>query len=446
MRTWALGAASVIAALAALAAAMAKGQTVNVERPRSLVVGTPRGGARVDRIDASRTGMSRTWLPTSVLRREWSVSLVGILIERGPLVDSHGTTYVVGTRGEVVALERDGTERWRVPTSITGAPGPAALLSDDTLVFVSGSGNWAEAIGVRDAKLRWRTRFGRAATEFPAPLALDDGGVVVATTRDIAILDGEGQERARTTLPEATTAPLVSALGKVTVVTESGAVWSWAPGATEPIRVASFGAPIDSAAALADDHTLVAVTAGRARLSSLDLLHGTVTARAAVRSDVWLGPPAMNAATAYLSLVAPAGEFAVAIDAAGSELGRAPLPGRSRAASPDAGVDSRLRDAHTAPLVDAAGTLAFGAADGSVGVVASARNGQGAVGTGTWGGSVEVLAQACPSVIGSADSNLPPVVGLAPLAPGVLVAACRSGTVIAVRGAPSVARASASGP
>ena len=443
MRTLALGGASVIAALAA---GMAKGQTINVERPRSLIVGTPRGGARVDRIDASRTGMSRTLLPTFGLRREWSVSLVGILVERGPLVDSHGTTYVVGTHGEVLTLGRDGTERWRVPTSITGAPGPAALLSDDTLVFAASSGDWAEAIGVRDAKLRWRTRFGRAASVFPAPIALDDGGVVVATTRDIAVLDGEGHERARTTLPEATTAPLMSALGKVTAVTESGAVWSWTPGATEPMRVASFGAPIDGGAALADDHTLVAVTAGRARLSSLDLFHGTVTARAALRSDVWLGPPAMNAATAYLSLIAPAGEFAVAIDAAGTELGRAPLPGRSRATSPDAGADARLRDAHTAPLVDTAGTLAYGAADGSVGVVAAGRSGQGAVGPAAWGGSVEVMAQACPSALGSADSDLPPVVGLAPLAPGVFVAACHSGTVIAVRGAPSTAGASASGP
>jgi hypothetical protein len=444
MRTWALGAASGVAAIAVLAAAMAGGQTINVERPRSLVVGTPRGGARTERVDAWRTGMSRTLLPKSGLRREWTATVVGTQLERGPLVDARETTYVVGTRGEVVALGRDGTERWRVPTNITGAPGPAALLSDDTLVFVSGSGDWAEAIGVRDAKLRWRTRFGRAAAEFPAPLALDDGGVVVATTRDIAVLDGEGRERARITLPEATTAPLVSALGKVTVVTESGAVWSWAPGAAEPMRVANFGAPIDRGAALADEHTLIAVTAGGARLSTVDLLHGTVTVRAALRGDVWIGPPAMNAATAYLSLIAPAGEFAVAVDAAGAELGRALLPGHSRAVSPDAGVDARLRDAHTAPLVDAAGTLVYGAADGSVGVVASGRSGAGS--TGTWGGSVEMVAQACPPFVGSADRTLPPVVGLAPLAPGVFVAACHSGTVIALKGAPSAARASASGP
>ena len=444
MRTWALGAASGIAAVAAPAAAMADGQTINVERPRSLVVGTPRGGARTERVDAWRTGMSRTPLPTSGLRREWTATVVGIQLERGPLVDARETTYVVGTRGDVVALGRDGVERWRVPTSITGAPGPAALLSDDTLVFVSGSGDWAEAIGVRDAKLRWRTRFGRAAAVFPAPLALDDGGVVVATTRDLAILDGEGHLRARITLPEATTAPLVSALGKVTLVTESGAVWSWAPGAAEPAQVANFGAPIDRGAALADDHTLVAVTAGRARLSAVDLLRGTVTVRAALRSDVWLGPPAMNAATAYLSLMAPAGEYAVAIDAAGAELGRALLPGHARAASPDAGVDARLRDAHTAPLVDAAGTLVYGAADGSVGVVAPDRRGAG--GTGTWGGSVEVVAQACPPFVGSADRSLPPVVGLAPLAPGVFVAACHSGTVIALKGAPSVVHAGTRSP
>ena len=435
MRTWAIGLASSVAALAALAAAVAGGQTVNVERSRSLVVGTPRGGARAERVDAWRTGMSRTLLPTSGLRSEWTVSLVGVLFDRAPLVDWNGTTYLVGTRGEALALARDGTERWRVPTCVAGAPGPATLLSDDTLVFVCGTGEWAEAIGVRDARLRWRTRFGRAAAVFPAPLALDDGGVVVATTRDLAVLDAEGRERSRTTLPEATTAPLLSAQGKVIAIAEGGAVWGWTPGEAEPVRVGNFGAPIDSGAALADDHTLVAVTAGRSRLSSMDLLRGTVSARLALRSGAWLGPPAMNGATAYLSLTTSAGEFAVAIDAAGTELGRAPLAGHSRLASPDAGADARLRDHHTAPLADAAGTLVYGAADGSLGVVASDRSAHGRGGSESWGGSGELMAQACPPVFGNADPTAPQVAGLAPLAPGAFVAACHSGTVIAVRGA-----------
>jgi len=435
MRTWAIGLASIAAAVAALAAAVAGGQPMNVERSRSFVVGTPRGGARAERVDAWRTGMSRTLLPTSGLRSEWTVSLVGVLVDRAPLVDSNGTIYVVGTRGEAIALARDGTELWRVPTCVAGAPGPAALLSDDTLVLVCGSGEWEEAIGVREARVRWRTRFGRAAAVAPAPLALDDGGIVVATTRDIALLDAEGRERMRTTLREPASAPLVSAGGKVIVVAESGAVWSWALGEAEPVRVSSFGAPIDGAAALADDHTLVAVTAGRAHLSAVDLLRGTVALRVALRTGALLGPPAMNGATAYLSLMTSAGEFAIAIDAAGTELGRASLMGRSRSASSDAGADARLRDRHTAPLVDAANTLVYALADGSLGVVASDRAAPGRGTPGSWGESGEILAQACPAFLGSADSNSPPVAGLAPLAPGAFVAACHSGTVIAVRGA-----------
>src|ERR1700733_7505230 len=110
-RTW--GAALAGAALAAAAGAGA--QTMDVQRPRTLVVGTPAAGVRTDRIDAARSGRSRTALPLaggSGLRVEWKTKVEAV-IDVAPVVDGRGTTYVVGVRGEVFAVSRDGSERWR---------------------------------------------------------------------------------------------------------------------------------------------------------------------------------------------------------------------------------------------------------------------------------------------------------------------------------------------
>jgi hypothetical protein len=419
----ALGLAAAVAAVAAVASS-ASAQTIDTSRPRTLVVGTPSAGAPADRVDAARTGRSRERLPAGSLRREWQVA-VGATVERAPLVDVHGTTYVVGTRGEVEAIGRDGAERWKLATEAM-EPGPAALLSDGTLVFVDAAG---EAVGVRDGAERWRTRVGRPDAALPAPLPLDDGGVVVATTRELAALDADGQERARTTLPEATTVPLVSALGRVVAVTTSGAVWTWTPGAPEPTRVASFGSAVDGGAALADDHTLVAVTAGQLHLAAVDLVRGTTTTRA-VAPGLWLGPPAMRGGTAYLLALTPTGELAVALDASGAETARALLAPHPPPATLDGGLALLPSGPHTPPLVDDAGTVAFATLEGGVGVVAA----------GVPGATAERLPDACP--LSAARPSVPagragpaaPVAGLAPLGAGAFVAVCRSGMVLALGG------------
>jgi hypothetical protein len=400
------------------AAAGARAQTGDVQRPRTLVIGTP-AGARTDRIDAARSGRSGTPLPLAEgggLRIEWRAAL-GASVDVAPVVDAHGTTYVAGTRGEVVAVARDGSEKWRVSTGAI-QPSAPALLSDDSLVFADAAG---EAVAVREGVVRWRVRFGRADTARstpPAPVALDDGGVVVATTRDLAVLDADGRERARTTLPEPTTFPLVSALGKVVAVTASGAVWTWTPGASEVTRVASFGGPIDDGAALADDHTLLAVASGRQHLVAVDLIRGTTTTRAITPTGLWLGPPSMTAGTAHLLLQAPTSELALAVDASGAETSRTLLTTHPPPVSTDGGAAQLVALPHTPLLVDAAGTLAFATAEGSVGVVS--------------GGVVDVVADVCPPAPGPRGA-VAATAALAPLGAGAFVAACRSGTLLAVR-------------
>jgi hypothetical protein len=409
-------AATAVAAGLARAPQRAAAQTVDVQRPRTLVVGSP-PGARADRVDAARSGRARDPLPTGALRTEWQLP-TGALIEQAPLVDASGTTYVVGTRGEVVAITRDGREKWRASTD-SPQPGPAALLSDDTLVFADALG---EAVAVREGVVRWRARFGRGDATHPSPLPLDDGGVVVATAHDVAVLDAEGHERTRVTLPEAAAGPLVAALGRVVAVTASGAVWAWPPGATDPTRLGSFGSPIEGGAALADDHTLLAVTSGGGHLSAVDLATGATTTRAVAPAGIWLGPPAVRSGTATLLLLAPSAELAVVVDASGLETARSLLVVRPPPLATDGGVAPLVAIPHTPPLVDAAGTIAFATSEGSLGVAA--------------GSTVELVADGCVSSGTTRDPRPDPsrAAGLAPLGPGVFIAACRSGLVVAVRG------------
>jgi hypothetical protein len=422
------------ASLAGMALALAWGsgsralaQNVDVQRPKTLVVGMPAGGARMDRLDGARTGWTRETLPTTGLRSEWRSSL-GEPIEHAPLVDAAGVTYVVGVHGAVSAVGRDGAERWRAATGAM-QPGPAALLSDDTLVFVDVAG---EAVALRTGAVRWRLRFGRSDAARPAPLPLLDGGVVVATTQDLALLDAEGHMRARVTLPEPTTSPLVAARGKIVAVTASGTVWAWTPGAPEAARVASFGTAIADGAALADEHTLVAVSGGQTQLLAVDLDHpaATAQARAVAPAGLLLGPPAMLRSAAYLLMTTPTADLAVAFDGSGAELFRTALVMHPPPVAPDGGPGVLVAPPRAAPLVDGSGAIAFATADGAVGVATTAGS--------------EVVADTCPVVAAMAGRvpAIPAVVGLAPLAGGPtggppgptgLVAACASGSLVALR-------------
>lgn len=394
-------------------AAAASGQTMDVQRPRTLIVGASATGVRVEGLDAARSGRARTALPTGGVRVEWRASL-GVPTEWSPLVDSAGNLLVVGARGEIVSTTADGDERWRLSTGAM-QPGPGALLSDGTLVFVDAAG---EAVAVRDGAVRWRVRFGRSDGAHPAPVPLDDGGVVVATAYDLAALDSTGRERARTTLPEPTQQPLVGALGRIVAITASGVIWSWSPGAAEPTRIGSFGGPIDDAAGLVDDHTLLAVTSGRTRLAAVDLVRGTTIVRASLPAGLWLGPAALRGDDAFLLLLGSTTELAVALDSSGTETMRVALVTRPALLGADGGIATLVAPPHTAPVVDGAGTMAFATTDGAVGVVA--------------GGVVDILPDACPPA--GARGSAAPTAGLVPTRPGAFVAACRSGTLLSLRG------------
>ena len=429
------------AALDALGPRGASAQSLDPRRARTFLVGGARGVSPTDRVDSGRTGFARTALPPSNIHVEWRKAL-GSSIDHAPLVDDVGNVIVVAGRGDVVVMGPDGAEKSRAVTGAVQA-GPPVLLSDGTIVFVSAGG---EALGVRGSVTRFRTRVGRSEAVAPrvAPLALDDGGVVVGTVGELTVLDAQGNVRARTSTPEAVTSPLVSALGKVAFVGASGAVYLWAPGG-DPSRAGSFGAPIDGGAALSDDHTLVAVTHGGTQLTAVDLVKNVAVTRSSAPVGVYLGPPAMRGDVAYVVSFTSTGSTLVGLDANGLEVARVVLTSTPLLLGADGGVAPLVVPPHAGALVDAAGTVVVAAPEGPIGVATSgpAAPPSAAPSAGADGGGASVASISTGSVEfvsdlvcsrGAAPGGRPAssTTGIAPAGNGAFVVACSNGALVKV--------------
>ncbi len=395
----------------------AEAQRIDPRRPRVLVVGAPPGASPMQRIDARRTGLSRTSLPSGTLRVAWQKT-TGLTIDQPALSGADGTLAVVSVRGDVSFLDDAGEERATVKVGVAQV-GPAAMTSDGTVVYMTSGG---DAIGVRrsSAQPRFLTRIGGERNVRAAPLALDDGGVVIATLTDLVVLDSEGNVRARVSLPEMPAAPLIAAGDKVLAVTTSGAVLGWTPG-REPVRLGSFGAPIDGGAALADGGTLLAVIEGN-HLAEVDITRGGRSTRSIATQGLYLGPPAIRsgpsgASVATLLALTPSRGFVVTLDPGGQELFRAPIAAFTPTALPDGGAPPLVAPPHAGPIVDTRGAIAFAATDGRVGVVGP----EGAVDT-----IGEVLC---------AKGARSGVVGLTPFGNGAFAVTCDGGVVARVTGA-----------
>ena len=401
-----------------------RAQVIDVERAHTFVVASRSASFREDRADAARTGLSRVALPTGTLRTVWSAS-VGTRIDQSPVVDEQGVAYVVDAAGGVTALASDGAVRWRLATGAASS-GAAALLADGTLLFVDSSGR---AFGLREGSIRWTVALGTGG-RFSSALALDDGGCAVSSGPVLALLDAEGGLRARATVRAPIVAPLVSSRGRVFAVDSAGTVWSWQPGPAVPERVGTFGEPTDAMAAFHSQ--LVTVPRSGRRVSALNVATGQATPLAeAGPGERFAGPPTVGprapeqAAAAFVVASTPSGDTMVLVDPEGREQQRTLLVGRTPMLMSDGGSPPAPAEAHTPPLVDASGTLVFATSAGDVGVVHL--------------GTVERASEVCsprrmPAERGGADQDraVPVVVGLAPIRPGVLVATCRSGTVLAL--------------
>ena len=382
------------------------------------------------RVDGRRSGLTKALLPSGTLRIPWRKA-TSLTVDQPALAGPDGLLAVVSTRGDVVFLDEGGEERAMVRVGASQI-GPAAITSDGTVVYTTSNG---EAVGVRRTSTspRFTTRIGgERNTRGAAPLSLDDGGIVVATMSDLIVLDAEGNVRARAVLPEPAAAPLVAAGDRIIAVTTTGTVFGWSPG-REPMRLGSFGAPIDGGAALADATKLVAVIEGN-QLAEVDLARGGRATRALASPNtpvLWLGPVALrkgrtDAGTSLvtngdrtlatiLALTTTRG-FVLTFDATGQELLRAPIASFTPTVLADGGAAPLVAPSHVPPLVDVRGAVAYAATDGHVGVVSP-------------DGAVDEIGEIlCPRGLRSG------VVGLTPFAAGSFAVTCDGGTIVRVTG------------
>ncbi len=372
----------------ACAASAALGDVLDPSVPRRVVVGEPRGPAPNDRVDGAHTGAARDELPDDA-PQIWSHQVRGGL-DLAPAVDETGGVILALTIPEVVKLGPGGEQEWRARLGPQAAVAPPVVTSSGALVVVTAN---AQAVVLSPGgAIRATAQLGAKPREGDAaPVALRDGGVVVAAGRVLTALDASGAVRARAPLderavgallvaPPSTSASAAPELGDVVLVTgDAGGVYAWRP-PSPPRKLGSFGGALrhGSGAALADARTLLAVVDGR-RLVALDLATGVAHVRASIAD----GTAPLDGAPAVLSsgvaYVASQSGFLVAVDASGTERAHAFLEKSLPAAPTGGGVVSAtgtlsfLAPIESKPspplLVDARGRVAFARASGRAGIV-----------------------------------------------------------------------------
>jgi hypothetical protein len=365
------GAGAGVLAIAGIAFA----QRMDARSPLTVVVGQVGGPAPTVRGDAHRDGLSKTAFPRAPIKVDWRVTVGGGQIEQPPVLTNEAI-IVVTTHGDVVWLPHDSHEgRGEIARQTLGiaatSSSPPAVASDGTVVVVGGSSE-AIVVGVDKNGLRFRTQL---AGGFPvsdpidavAPLALDDGGVAIATSTEIALLDASGNVRSRAPLTEAFIGPLLAGGHRVYGISKTGVVYAWAPGSRDVSRVGSFQGPVQGGAVMTSDDTLVAVV-GDQRLMTLDVRQGLAVPLSTFAGGAYLGPIAFRRGTSFAMAGVPGRTFAIGIDSAGQEVLRVPVA-TSIIVATDAGAPIFQVPQHVPVAVDDTGTLAFATPDGPVGIV-----------------------------------------------------------------------------
>lgn len=397
-----------LAALALAAASSpapsARADAVDPSMPCTLLVGAPRGAAPSERLDAQRSGRSRTLFPAAPLHR-WEHHLTSG-IELSPVVDERGNILVAGTTPDVIKLDPEGKELWRVRFGASAAVVPPVLTSDGTLVIITASG---QAVGITPSgSLRFVSALGiRGRDADTPPLALDDGGVILAAGGALVEIDRDGAVRARTALeikPGTADTRVTGALvqGPVTeagplgalFTTESGSVFAWRPPAA-PRKLGNLGGFPRRGAVVTGARTLTAVVDGR-RIVDFDLPTGVTHVRFNSGMGTQIDGPVAIAPDGTL-LAATQSGLLVGVDAAGNETLRvalekppvAPPPPLGPTAGPPPsgvnifggaiggvggggsgffGVPAEVKPSPS-PIVDREGRIAFVRAGGRAGVI-----------------------------------------------------------------------------
>lgn len=337
-------------------------------QPTTVVVGDPLGAAPRDRIDRRRLGRARTELPASA-KELWRRELAGGIV-LSPVVDATGGIVVPLSSPDLVRLDSQGQQTWRTRLGAAPASVPPVITSDGSMLVVSEDGIlWSISAGgaVRfSVDLAMPTKKASA-----APLARDDGSVVVAGEMGLAIVDAGGTVTARTALQGRPVGGLLPHARGILAATLDGEIWHWVPPGS-PRRVGDLGGQLPAGVAMVSDRTVVGVVE-RDRVVALDLLNGATTlllSSAAVAAPfedtVTLTPSGRLLATSVV------GEW-VGLDAQGLLVERGALEKLPAMFSADAGVPAIFRrgEMRSSPplIVDPRGRIAFARNSGKIGVV-----------------------------------------------------------------------------
>lgn len=362
LRTRALGIA--VVAAGCVVASVAAG--FDPDEPMEVVVGAPPGVAPSERLDPERRGRASTALPTAP-RELWRRELAGGL-DVPPLATGDGIVAAL-TSPDVVHLDMQGRQRWRVHLGNAPAAVAPAITSDGSVVVLTADGVlWKISAG---GAVRWRRDLHlRAKKALAAPLARDNGSVVVAGETEIVQVGPTGELEARDNLPGRPIGGPIPSDGGVLATLADGSVHRWVP-PTPPRKVGDLGGQlVDGGATLASERTLLAVV-DRLRVVALDLKSRAVTPLLSVDGSIQLEAPLTLDHQGVLWVTTVAGAL-VGLDPRGTIVRQWAL--EPLALAGDAGppaIFQRIETRVSPPLIaDPEGRLGFARSTGKVGVVA----------------------------------------------------------------------------
>ncbi|MBW2524471.1 MAG: hypothetical protein JRI23_09860 [Deltaproteobacteria bacterium] len=361
--------AALVAAIAA-AAPLAAADYVDIERPATMVVGPVSGHAVSARLGPHRLGRCSSPLPAQP-RESWRYDLPGPL-DSPPLVDAEGAVLAVTGNRRAVRVAPDGAPTWRVSIGRSTPALAPVLTSDGALAVVCADGRVrrvSSSGGLRvGGPLRIQTRKASA-----VPLALPDGGLVIAGERQLVQLDARDQPVARAELPGLPVGGVLRYGRGFLVTLEDGAVIAWQPPAPPRVVAELPGGP-DDGAALIGPHLLAAVV-DRSSVLTMDLRSGQTRLLAAGSGVTrqFDGPVVLDPAGRVV-VASVVGELVV-FDRRGTAVRRLALENEALIFTGDAGapLPSLFRKVELEPspplIVDGAGRIAFVRASGRVGTV-----------------------------------------------------------------------------
>ena len=394
-RRWIAGVCATALSCAAALGVARGSEKLDPTVPQRWVVGAPKGAAPMNRLDPERTGRAGDALPRAP-RVAWRARIQGG-IAHPVAVDESGAVIVSSSIATLSQVSADGKPAWTARTGSSPAVTSPVLLSDGTRTVLTQNG---ELLGFdRSGKPRFSVPLPVGPASVVAdPLPQADGGLVIASGRNVMRLDRAGGLIARTRM-DSSVRSLVQDGTRTLLVGERGDVHEWRPPA-EPSRVGSFGGAVSDA--LRAGANLLSIVDGK-KLVELELKSGTRRERAEIPNGSSSSPTLLaNGSTRLVTLDG----MLLGHDANGEETARVALEPPSLIGDAGVPLSASIGPASPPPIADRAGRIGFVRPGLDAGVVDKS------------------------GAIAAADGAacLDPV-GVAPAGRGRMVLACRSGVL-----------------